>query len=151
MSEMKFNVKGPVGAVIAVVVIGVVVYVKFFIPFSPTSSDKKAIMEKIENLRLSEMSQVSGANMKQYKNTGKFRDDSKELKNLSGKIEITEIQGKKGFLSGTKIKVIYTIDGKTPKSDGGVLFFKLYYKKRRKSSIRKKVELTQITEDYYKK
>jgi len=151
MSEMRLNVKGPIGAVIAVIVISAVGYFHFFVPFKPTSRDKKAILEKIESLRLAEMSQISGVNVKQYKETGRFRDDSKEIKDLSGKIEITEIQGKKGFISGTKIKVIYTIGGKTPKGDGGVLCFKLYRRKHRKSHITRRVELTQITEDDYEK
>jgi len=151
MPEMNFKIKGPVGAVIGGIVICVFIYVQFFMPFSLTSREKKIVLQELENMRVAEMLQTSSANMKRYKETGQYRDDSKEIKALSGKIEITSIEGKKSLFYGSKMKVTYTIDGKTPKGDGGVLFFKVYRRKRRKSTTRNIIELTQITEDYYDK
>ncbi len=151
MSEMKFNFKGPVGAVIGILIIAGIFYYKYFMPFSPTTRDKKAIIEKIEQLRIADMARISSTGVKFYKKTGKVVDNTKDIESLSGKIVITDIQGKRGFTSGIKIKVSYTVGGKTPKGDGGILFFKLYRRKRGKSSIRKIVDLSQITEDLYEK
>ena len=151
MSEMKFNVNGPIGAVLGILIVGGILYYKYFMPFSPTTRDKKAILEKIEELRIADMARISKAGVDLHKNTGKVVDNTKDIVDLSGKIVITDIQGKRGFTSGIKIKVTYTIGGKTPKSDAGILFFKLYRRKRGKSSMRRKVDLTQITEDLYEK
>ena len=149
MAEMKFNFKGPVGIVIGIVVVGVIAYVQFFMPLSVSSKDKKAILKKLELIRLTRMSKTSTATMKQYKNTGKFKNDLSQLEELSGNIKIVEVKGTKSLFSGNKIRVVYTIGGKTSKIDGGVLYFRIYHRKKRKSSHRKRVELTQITKASY--
>ena len=151
MSEAKFNMKGPAGAIVAVIAIGVFVYMEFFMPFSITSRDKKAILEKIESIKLSKMTQIATSTTKQFKETGKVTDDLKEIKELTGDVNITEVTGKKSFLSGTKVKVVYTIAGKTPKADGGVMYFKLYRRKKRKGRIsrNRRVELTKISKETY--
>lgn len=150
MPEMKINLKGPIGAVIGILVLGGVIYYQFFMPFLPTEEDKKAIREKIEQLRLEDMSRIAKTTVEQYKNTGKTRDTSKEIKDLSGKIGITDIQGKKSFFSGIKVKVTYTIDGKTPETDGGVLYFRIH-RDQSENSMRKITDVYQITEDDFGK
>ena len=151
MSEAKFNIKGPAGAVVAVIAIGVFVYMEFFMPFSITSREKKAIFEKIDGIRLSKLTKIATSTTKKFKETGKVTDDSKEIKELSGEVKITEVTGKKSFLSGTKVKVVYTLAGKTPKADGGVMYFKLYRRKNRKgrTSRNRRVELTKISKEAY--
>ena len=151
MSEAKFNMKGPAGAIVALIAIGVFVYMEFFMPFSATSRDKKAIIEKIESMRGSAISKIATSVTQKFKKAGKVTDESKKLKDLTGEIKITEVTGKKSFLSGTKVKVVYTIAGKTPKADGGVLYFKLYRRKKRNGRIssNRRVELTQISKEAY--
>lgn len=151
MSEMKFDIKGPVGAVLGVVILGAIIYFKYFMPFTPTVQDREAVLEKLKQLRVADMSMISKANVDHYKETGQIVDSSKAIKNLTGKIEITDIAGKKTFLSGIKIKVTYTIDGKTPKADGGVLYFQLHRRKQGKIGVKKIIDLYQITEDNYGK
>lgn len=151
MSEVNMHLKGPAGAIIGGIVIIGFVYYQFFMPFSPSAEDKKAIKEKIEEIRVADMGRIAKTTVDQYKKTGKTRDTSKELKALSGKIKITKIEGKKGSFGRTKIKVTYTLDGKTPKNNGGTLYFSLYRRKQNRRSLRKITELSQITEDDYQK
>lgn len=147
MSEMKVNLKGPAGTIVAVIAICVFVYMEFFMPFSITSRDKKAIVEKITNARFSEISRIT-ANMARKQTTTEKRDDNlKKIKELTGEVKIIDVKGKKSFLSGTKIKVVYTIGGKSPKDDGGVIYFKLYRRKTGRS--RRRVELTRISKEDY--
>ena len=151
MAETTFNLKGPAGAVIGIIIIGIIIYFKYFLPFAPTDQDKKAILQELEQLRVADMTMVSKASLDHYKNTGKVMDKSKEIKNLTGKIEIREIQGKKSFLSGIKIKVTYTIDGQTPKTDGGIRYFSLHRRKPSANRLQKITDLYQITADDFAK
>lgn len=151
MSESKLKIKGPIGFIIGFIVIVIFIYVQFFTPYTPSDIEKKAILKEIKQLNLKELLQLTTSNTKQYKNSGKFRDDSKEIKDLSGEVKIIKIEGKKTFLLGTKIKVTYTIDGKTLKPTGGIKYFTLRRIKRKKSNTNriKRISLTQITEDDY--
>lgn len=151
MSEMRFNLKGPVGAIIGLLIVGGFVFFRFFMPFFATSQDKRAIIGKIKEINNAEVNRITKATVKHFKNTGKAIKTSDEIKGLVSDIKITDIEGKKKFLGGTKIKVTYTIDGKTPKHDGGVLFFRLYRRKQRRRSNRKITELSQITKDDFEK
>ena len=150
MPDIKFNFKGPVGAVVAVLVVGVMVYMEFFMPFYLTSRDKKAIQEKVESVRLFKQTNLVETTRKVYEGTGKIKDDSKAFNELSGEIKIIEMKGKKSFLSGIKVKVIYTIAEKPPKTDGGMLYFKLYRHTSKNSNV-KRTELTQISKERYEK
>lgn len=151
MSEIKFNLKGPAGAVIGIIIIGVIVYFRYFIPFAATAQDKEAIRQELEQMRVADMSMISKASVDHYKNTGKVMDQSKDIRNLTGKIAITDIHSKKSLFSGIKIKVSYTIDGKIPKTDGGVRYFRLHRRERSQHSLQKAIDLYPISEDDYVK
>lgn len=149
MAEIKFNTKGPAGIIIGLLVLAGVVYYQFFMPVYLSSAEKRAILHKIENIRMTEVAELSGTAVKFYKKTGNINDVTANLKALRGKIKITKIQGKRTFLSGIKIKVTYTIAGKIPKSDSGVLYFKLRHLKRGKNVRRRSINLYKITESEY--
>ena len=149
MAEMKFNIKGPVGAVVAILIVGGFICFRLFMPFWATSEDKKALKEEIERMRNEDISRIAKTTIDQYKNTGKTRDTSKEIKVLTGDVKITNIEGKRSFLGSLKVKVNYTIGGKTPAGDGGILYFRLTRRKRSRNSSRKISAVSQITEDVY--
>ena len=148
MSEMKLNFKGPLGVVLGVIVIVIVIYVKFFMGYIITDKDKEFIRAEIKQLRLSEMSKISDATIKQYKKSGKYLDNSKEILALSKEPKIIKIDSKKNIMGGAKIKVTYTVDGKVPENDGGIRYFNIQKNNRKKNSnIRKRVHLREITVD----
>lgn len=145
MAEVKFNTKNPIGMILVVIAAFVFIYVEFLMPFHVTSRDKRAIKQKIEELKCSKMGQIATGTAEKIKATGNVTDGLKKMKELTGEIKITDVKGKKSFFSGTKIKVVYTIGGKTPKADGGVLYFKLYRQKNGRTSNRRRVSLFQIS------
>jgi hypothetical protein len=129
MAEMNFNLKGPVGIVVAVLVIAGYISYRLFMPFWATSEDKIAIKEEIERLRTEDMNRITKTTIDQYKKTGDTRNTSKEIKQLMGDIKITDIEGKKSFMGDLKVKVKYTIGGNIP-PDGGIIYFRLYRRKK---------------------
>lgn len=150
MAAFKIPIKGPAGVVVLVIIIIGFIYYLFFMPFMATTADRKAIRGKIEEIRTADIGRIAKTTVDQYKKTGKTRDTSQDIKDLSGKIAITEMEGKNPVFGSAKVKVTYTLDGKTPK-DGGILYFRLYRRKGRKHAIRKITEVSQITEDDYRK
>jgi hypothetical protein len=151
MAEMKFNTKGPAGIIVGLLVLAGVVYYQFFMPVYFSSAEKRAILNEIETVRMTALGKLSETTLEAHKKTGKVNDVTTKIEALSGKIKIEEIQGKRTLLSGIKIKVTYTIDGKIPKSDDGVLYFKIHRPKRKKSGRRRSINLYKITESEYNK
>ena len=145
---MKIDFKGPVGMILGVIFIGVMVYIKFFLPYSVTLADRKAILKKLKELQMEDISRINKVNMDHFKKSGQFFDDSKELANIMGDIKIVKVEGKKAIL-GDKIKVSFTISGKVPKNDRGIRFFSINRRYRKNNHTLKETILREITEDDY--
>ncbi len=151
MAEMKMSSKGPMGIIITIIVVAGFIYYQFFMPVHFSSTEKQTILNEIEIVRITELSETSKRTLELYKKTGKYRDDSAKIKELCGTIKIKDIQAKRSLLSGTKIKVTYTITNKQTKATNAVIYFKVYRSKSKRSIRRKRMTLYKITKNEYNK
>ena len=151
MAEMKFNVKGPMGIIVIILAVAGGLYYQFFMPVYFSSSEKRAIENEIEIVRITELSETSSRTLELYKKTGKYRDDSAKIKALCGKIKLKDIKSKRSLLGGVKIKVTYTITNKQTKATTAVIYFKIHRTKSRKSHRRGRMTLYKITKHEYSK
>lgn len=151
MAEIKLNTKGPLGVVLGILILGGIIYYQFLMPVHLGSREKREILDEIRDIKMAEVAKLTGTTVQQYKATGKVANSvTGKIKQLSGKLKLDKIESKRSIFSGTKIKVTYTIDGKTPK-DGGVVYLKLYRRQRSSSGRRRNMNIYRITKSEYNK
>ena len=59
MAEIKFNLKVPDSEVVAILIVGGFICFRLFMPFWPSSEDKRALKEEIERIRNEDISRIA--------------------------------------------------------------------------------------------
>lgn len=123
MAEAKFEIKGWPGAIIALILIGIFVYVSFFKPRTLDKNEKKVIKQQLEYTRLGDISKISEKVLSGERLP--TESEIKKIKDSAGEIKITSFKINKGIIGRKKVKVEYTLNGKIPEDDQGIRYFSI--------------------------